>query len=99
VRSHALLPNGSQPKWKNVMLRLSLLAGTAALVLPQIASAQSSVPAAPPQERTTGTRQHEESQDIIVTAPFVRELDVLAGTSVLTGADLQRELRPQLGDT
>ena len=35
----------------------------------------------------------------MVTANFIRELDLLAGTSVLTGVDLQRDLRPQLGDT
>lgn len=40
-----------------------------------------------------------DSADIIVTAPFVRELDVLAGKSVLTGAELARDLRPQIGDT
>jgi iron complex outermembrane recepter protein len=40
-----------------------------------------------------------ESPEIIVTAPFVRELDVLAGKSVLTGTDLARDLRPQIGDT
>ncbi|WP_448659778.1 TonB-dependent receptor [Sphingomonas sp. CJ99] len=41
----------------------------------------------------------EESTDIIITAPFVRELDVLAQKSVLTGDDLLRDLRPQIGDT
>jgi iron complex outermembrane recepter protein len=40
-----------------------------------------------------------EPADIIVTAPFVRELDVLAGKSVLTGVDLARDIRPQIGDT
>ncbi len=97
------------------MLRLTLLAGTAAALIPQSAFAQTSTagnasaPAAQSsysssavplaREPVTGRAQHEESQDIIVTAPFVRELDVLAGTSVLTGSDLQRELRPQIGDT
>jgi iron complex outermembrane receptor protein len=88
------------------MLRLTLLAGTAALLLPQSAFAQpsgtdihsaSSSVISP--EPIAGAAQHEQSDTIVVTAPFVRELDVLAGTSVLTGADLQRELRPQIGDT
>jgi iron complex outermembrane receptor protein len=91
------------------MFRLNLLAGTAAALIPQMLSAQAvPAPAQAPQspsaaqssERSLrGRAQHQEAQDIIVTAPFVRELDVLAGTSVLTGTDLQRELRPQLGDT
>ncbi|MEG3166010.1 TonB-dependent receptor [Sphingomonas sp. PB2P19] len=39
-------------------------------------------------------------QDIIVTAPVSRsEADVLQGTSVLTGAELTRELRPTIGET
>ncbi len=79
------------------MSRLTLLAGTAALFFPAIAIAQTGN-SQPAPVRTSP--QHEESEDIIVTAaPFVRELDVLAGTSVLTGSDLQREIRPQIGDT
>jgi iron complex outermembrane receptor protein len=41
----------------------------------------------------------EEPEEIVVTANFVRDLDLLAGTEVLTGTDLVRDLRPQLGDT
>ncbi len=37
---------------------------------------------------------------IIVTAPFERDrLDVLSGTSVVTGEQLTRELRPTIGET
>ncbi|WP_294171972.1 TonB-dependent receptor [uncultured Sphingomonas sp.] len=43
--------------------------------------------------------EHQGSHDIIVTAPHRGDLDLLAGTSVLSGEDLQRELRPQIGDT
>jgi iron complex outermembrane receptor protein len=81
------------------MLRLTLLAGTAAALVPQIALAQTSQPVPPVPETAATAAQHEQSEAIIITAPFVRELDVLAGTSVLAGAGLQRELRPQLGDT
>jgi iron complex outermembrane receptor protein len=43
---------------------------------------------------------HQEAEeDIIVTAPFVRDLNILAGTEVLSGTELVREMRPQLGDT
>ena len=82
------------------MLRLTLLAGTAAiLLLPASALAQSTATTNTQTPPVAGSSQHQDSENIIVTAPFVRELDVLAGTSVLTGADLQRELRPQLGET
>ncbi len=37
-------------------------------------------------------------QSIIVTAPFFDEFNILAGTSVLSGDDLTRETRPQIGD-
>lgn len=40
-----------------------------------------------------------ESEDIVVTGDFVRDLNVLAGKSVLTGTELTRDLRPQIGDT
>ena len=57
----------------------------------------SSQPPAPAPVQQRGP--HGEAQDIIVTAPYVRELNILAGTSVLSGPELQRELRPQIGDT
>ena len=41
-----------------------------------------------------------DSRDIIITAPIThRETDVLQGTSVLTGEQLTRDLRPTIGDT
>lgn len=41
-----------------------------------------------------------ESNDIIITAPFARDrVDVLSGTSVLSGVALTRDLRPTIGDT
>ena len=53
----------------------------------------------PVEEEPERDHVHGQSQEIIVTAPFVRDLDLLAGTSVLTGEDLVREMRPQLGET
>lgn len=42
----------------------------------------------------------EQPRDIIVTAPFQRErIEFLTGVSVLTGADLAREVRPTIGET
>lgn len=70
-----------------------LLASTAFAAVP--ATAQDASPAP-----RTGDHVHEEQPgDIVVTANFVRELDLLAGTSVLTGTELTRDLRPQIGDT
>jgi iron complex outermembrane recepter protein len=95
------------------MLRITLLAGTAAALIPNVALAQGVTPepTAPTAStaRSTSTTQepspstsrahHEESEEIIVTGNYVRELDVLSGSSVLTGANLLRDVRPQLGDT
>ena len=92
------------------MLRIRLLAGTAAALLPQIALAQTSKPEpAPtpgPQADTAQDAAPERSSvharatdEIIVTGRLVRDLDLLAGTSVLDEEELQRELRPQLGET
>ena len=43
---------------------------------------------------------HEDlGQEIIITAPGVRNLNLLAGTATLSGNDLVRDMRPQLGET
>ena len=41
--------------------------------------------------------QHQRTEEIVVTG--VRDLDILAGTSVLSGEVLQRDLRTQIGET
>lgn len=50
-----------------------------------------------------GSQEHDhhegEDNDIVVTAPFVSDLDLLAGTSVLSGDALTRENRTQIGET
>ncbi|MBA3729895.1 MAG: TonB-dependent receptor [Sphingomonas sp.] len=72
-----------------------LLASASCFALPSLALArQDPAAAAPP-----ATRVHNDDVTVIVTAPFVRELDILAGKSVLSGADLQREVRAQIGDS
>ena len=43
-------------------------------------------------------RSTEASDVILVTAPGLRELDIIPGTSVVRGEELQRELDGQLGD-
>lgn len=77
------------------MIKLThlLLASASILAAPVVAQ---DAPAA----EAAGDHLHQETAtDIIVTAPFVRDLDLLAGTAALTGTELVRELRPQLGDT
>ena len=58
-------------------------------------------PAAPPApaQHVDPHAHHHGGEEIIVTGHLLRELDLLAGKSVISGAELQRELRPQLGDT
>src|SRR4028119_394381 len=88
------------------MIRYSLLAGTAAALIPQMSLAQTQAPAPAPIEQPAAPEQHVDErthqhggQEIVVTGHLVRELDLLAGKSVVTGTELQREMRPQLGDT
>jgi len=55
----------------------------------------------PPVERTErGLKDDFHNDDmIIVTAPYVERLDILAGTSVLSGDQLAEDLRGQIGDS
>lgn len=41
----------------------------------------------------------QEPEEIVVTAHFVRQLDLLGGTATMSGTTLARNLQPQLGDT
>ncbi|GAA0472756.1 TonB-dependent receptor [Parasphingorhabdus litoris] len=50
------------------------------------------------QQTETGDDFHNDDA-IVVTAPYVERLDILAGTSVLTGDQLTQDLRGQIGDT
>jgi iron complex outermembrane receptor protein len=62
-------------------------------ILASPALAQSAAP-----EPTRDAVHGEEGRVIVVTADFVEELDILAGTSIVTGEDLLRDLEPQIGD-
>ncbi|HKR17885.1 TonB-dependent receptor [Rhizorhapis sp.] len=69
------------------MLYRALLAGTAILLTIQPALAQDDY-------------HSEKSGDIVVTGVFLRsQQDILSGTSVLSGVDLVRDLKPTIGDT
>ena len=75
-------------------MRRSVLLSTVSLVLTIAAPAYAAD--APPADDVHTTR----STEIIITAPYSRDREaVLAGTSVLTGAALTRQLRPTIGDT
>ncbi len=41
----------------------------------------------------------EPADDVIITAPYIADLDLLAGSSVVTGDELVRDIRGQIGDT
>ncbi|HYJ30620.1 MAG TPA: TonB-dependent receptor [Allosphingosinicella sp.] len=78
-----------------------LFASTIAASCPALAQ---EAPPTDPDAATAAARardhvHQEANEDIIVTAPFVRDLNILAGTSVISGTELVREMRPQLGDT
>ena len=53
------------------------------------------------QDRTTsnGGDDLHTGDPIIVTAPYVRSLDILGNVSVLEGDELARDIRGQIGDT
>ena len=80
-----------------------VLALVSTVALPAGALAQTATPPAPSSEpdRAAPARHqaHDGDDAIVITAPFVRELDILAGKSVLSGEDLQRESRAQIGET
>jgi iron complex outermembrane receptor protein len=78
-----------------------LLASTSLAAFP--AAAQQTPPAEPvPADAPAEVQDHvHEAVDeaIVVTATGLRDLNILAGTSTLSGADLVRDMRPQLGET
>lgn len=77
-----------------------LIASTALCAFPAAAQQPASQQPVSQQQARAADHVHQEvSEEIVITAPFVRNLDLLAGTSVLSGADLVRDIRPQLGDT
>jgi len=75
------------------LTKISIFLATSALT--SAAYAQQA-PTAPP---ASTPPVHEESGDIVVTAPYLEELDILAGKSVLAGENLTRDVRTQIGDS
>jgi iron complex outermembrane receptor protein len=82
-------------RFSAILLATSVLAPTAAFAQDQAEPAPAQTAAPAPQRHSA----HDEEEEIVITAPFVRELDILAGKSVMSGETLQRETRAQIGDT
>jgi iron complex outermembrane receptor protein len=84
---------------------MSLINVLAAVMAAQPAPAQPESAPAPvppqPSEQQDGASDHhrELSRDIVVTGIRRNRQDVLGGITVLAGEDLQRELRPTIGET
>lgn len=82
-----------------------LLASSCLFASPALAQdpppAETTPPAAPgaPEQHVDEHVHHHGGEEIVVVGHLVREIDLLAGKSVVTGTELQREMRPQLGDT
>ncbi len=77
------------------MRRAVFLLATSALVAAMPAHAGQAQPA----PSRAGDHVHEDQGgEIVITAPFVRNLDLLAGAVSLSGDALVRNIRPQLGD-
>lgn len=74
-----------------------LLVGTAVLATPALA--QTAPPAEPRAPAQSDSVHVASGNEIVVTAPYVRELDILAGKAVLSGEELVEDMRPQLGET
>jgi iron complex outermembrane receptor protein len=89
------------------MLRSALLAGAAAFLVPAAAFAQADAPApapvssedAPAAAADSADPHADHTQDIIITGFSRNRGDVLAGTSVVSGAELARDLRTTIGET
>ncbi len=85
----------------------ALLASVAIVPVPALAQAAPAAVPAPAAEANEVTESpdaahsvHEgHEEEIVVSGRYVRDLDLLAGTSVLDGLELQRDVRTQLGDT
>ena len=64
------------------------------------ATALASLLAAPATAQTTTATTTNRGREIVVTAPVQQsEADVLSGTSIVTGAELERSIRPTIGET
>ncbi|HEX8571542.1 MAG TPA: TonB-dependent receptor [Allosphingosinicella sp.] len=75
------------------------MAGAAAILFADLAVAQETAPAPVPEPVEAEGPHADHTQDIIITGFSRRREDVLSGTSVVSGAELARDLRPTIGET
>jgi iron complex outermembrane receptor protein len=80
-------------------LRICLLLASTSLSITAPAVAQT----AAEQPTASATAQdgddfHGPDEDLVVTAPFVRSLDLFGNIGIVQGDELAREMRPQIGD-
>ena len=80
-------------------MRLSLLLATSALALPSFAAAQGGPDAPPAAAAASDDDVHTTDSDIIVTAPYIRSLDLFGTVGVVEGDELARDVRGTIGDT
>lgn len=85
------------------MKSLSLIAGSALastlllLASPALAQDQQADPAQT-QDDANGEDDFHDNEGIVVTAPYIERLDILSGTSSLSGEDLAANMQGQIGD-
>lgn len=76
------------------MKRIAILLATTIIATPAIAQTAEH----DERDRSSASAVHD-TEGLVVTAPFVADLDLLAGSSVVTGDELVRTVRGQIGDT
>jgi iron complex outermembrane recepter protein len=78
------------------MKRIAALLATTLFTLPAFAQTADHQE----RDRTSRSTVHgDPDADVVITAPYVADLDLLAGTSVVSGDELVRDIRGQIGDT
>lgn len=78
-------------------MRHTALIAALLTTVPAAALAQEAPPAPAPAAPQDGDDFHT-TEDIVVTAPFVRSLDLFGTVGIIEGDDLARDLRPQIGE-
>jgi iron complex outermembrane recepter protein len=80
-------------------VRISFLVASSTLALVAMPAAAQQQPATTGAEERVDDDFHTTSEDLVVTAPYVRSLDLLGNVTVVTGDELARDMRTQVGDT
>lgn len=81
------------------MKRSAALLATTLLTLPALPAFAQTAPHAERDASSRSTVHGDADADVVITAPYVADLDLLAGSSVVSGDELVRDIRGQIGDT